>query len=154
MAIALVGSSVRARRWSICVALCLSGLSCGGGGGSGNYPASTGAPGASTASGANVTDIVVDAGPAGVSSDVNVLFATVTVCVPGDTTSCETIDHIQVDTGSYGLRILAPALTLSLPVQKAASGDALLECAQFVGGYHSRGIFDACRSLSGHQRHL
>ena len=27
---------------------------------------------------------------------------------------CQTIDHIQVDTGSYGLRILAPVLTLTL----------------------------------------
>ena len=134
MVIALGGLGARARRWSLCAALCLSGLSCGGGG-SGDSPASASAPGGSTPSGANVTDVVVDAGPTGASPDVNTLFATVTVCIPGDTTSCQTIDHIQVDTGSYGLRILASVLTVSLPVQKTASGDALLECTQFVDGY-------------------
>jgi hypothetical protein len=78
---------------------------------------------------------VVDAGPTSTSPDVNTLFTTVTVCVPGSTTSCQTIDHIQVDTASFGLRILAPVLTLSLPVQTAANGASLLECTQFVDGY-------------------
>ncbi|MHB8722292.1 MAG: DUF3443 domain-containing protein [Steroidobacteraceae bacterium] len=84
--------------------------------------------------GANVASVVVDAGPAG-TSDVNTLFIAVTVCVPGSTTSCQTIDHIQVDTASYGLRILAPVLTLSLPVQSMTNGDSLVECTQFVDGY-------------------
>jgi hypothetical protein len=81
-----------------------------------------------------VANIVVDAGPTSTSPDVNTLFTTVTVCVPG-TASCQTIDHIQVDTASYGLRVLAPVLTLSLPVQTAANGASLLECTQFVDGY-------------------
>jgi hypothetical protein len=125
-----------ARRWrlGLCAALCMPALSCGGGG-NGSSLASTGAPGASAPSGANVVDLVVDAGPTSTSPDVNTLFTTVTLCVPGSTTSCQTIDHIQVDTASYGLRLLAPVLTLSLPVNSAANGDSLIECTQFVDGY-------------------
>ena len=57
------------------------------------------------------------------------------VCAPGSTTNCQTIDHIQVDTGSYGLRILAPVLTVSLPVVTLSSGSSLVECTQFLDGY-------------------
>ena len=81
----------------------------------------------------NVVPVVADAGPSG--NSVNTLFTTITVCVPGSTTNCQTIDHIQIDTGSYGLRLLAPALTLTLPIQQAADGNALLECVNFVDGY-------------------
>jgi Protein of unknown function (DUF3443) len=127
---------VLARAWrvALCASVCLSVLSCGGGGsvaslGSGG----SGSSGGSTPS-SNVVSVVVDAGPTSTSPDVNTLFTTVTVCVP-DTTSCQTIDHIQVDTGSFGLRILAPVLTLSLPVQTLTNGAALLECTPFVDGY-------------------
>ena len=127
---AIFGAGKRARAWrvGVCGALCLPVLSCGGGGG-GSLSAASSAP-----TGSNVAGIVVDAGPTSTSPDVNTLFTTVTVCVPG-TASCQTIDHIQVDTASYGLRLLAPVLTLSLPVQTAANGASLLECTQFVDGY-------------------
>jgi hypothetical protein len=106
----------------------LSSLSCGGGG------SSAGSSGTGAAAAApNVVAVIVDAGPN--KNSVNTLFATVTVCVPGGTTECQTIDHIQVDTGSYGLRILAPVLTLSLPVTAASDGNSLVECTQFVDGY-------------------
>ena len=95
---------------------------------------------------------MVDAGPAG-TSDVNTLFTTVTVCVPGSTTSCQTIDHIQVDTASYGLRILAPALTLSLPVQIMTNGDSLVECTQFVDGYSWGPVALADVQISGETAH-
>jgi hypothetical protein len=123
-----VGTWTRAWRVGVCAALCLPALSCGGGGGGSLSPAS------SAPTGSNVAGIVVDAGPTSTSPDVNTLFTTVTVCVPG-TASCQIIDHIQVDTASFGLRILAPVLTLSLPVQTAANGASLLECTQFVDGY-------------------
>jgi hypothetical protein len=123
----LTGAPARALRWGLCAAWCLSMLSCGGGDGK---PVNSTTP----APAANVASIVVDGGPSG-ANDVNTLFATVTVCSPGSTTNCQTIDHIQVDTGSYGLRILAPVLTLSLPVQTAANGGSLVECTQFVGAY-------------------
>jgi hypothetical protein len=128
----LSSTSARALRFGGCVILCLSALSCGGGGGG---PAtSTGSSGGSMPA-ANVVSVVVDAGPTSTRSDVNTLFTTVTVCVPGSTTSCQTIDHVQVDTASFGLRLLAPVLTVSLPVQTTSSGGSLLECTQFVDGY-------------------
>ena len=75
----------------------------------------------------NSVPLIVDAGPAGLLlRSANVAFASVTVCVPG-TNNCQTIDHVDVDTGSYGLRILQSALTLPL----AQEGN-LVECAQFV----------------------
>jgi hypothetical protein len=117
----------RAWRLGLCAAGCLSILSCGGG---------DGTPAGSTSSvtqAANVASIVVDGGPTG-ANDVNTLFVSVKLCIPGSS-NCQTIDHIQVDTASYGLRILAPVLTLSLPVQTLTSGDSLVECTQFVDGY-------------------
>jgi hypothetical protein len=83
----------------------------------------------------NVVSVSVSGGPAELSSPaVNALYTTVTVCVPG-TTTCQTIDNIEVDTGSYGLRILAPVLTLSLPVATTSTGSALAECTVFVDDY-------------------
>jgi hypothetical protein len=84
----------------------------------------------------NVLGVVVNAGPAALTSpSVNALYTTVTVCVPGSATQCQSIDNILVDTGSYGLRLLAPALSLSLPVAAASDGNALVECVVFADGY-------------------
>jgi hypothetical protein len=80
----------------------------------------------------NVVDVAVTGGPN--SNNVNVLYTTVMVCLPG-TSTCQTIDNIQVDTGSYGLRILAPVLTLTFPVATLSNGSALVECTSFVDGY-------------------
>jgi hypothetical protein len=125
---------LRALRMGLGVALCVSAISCGGGGGSGT---STTPPPPAPA--VNTTSVIVDQGPTdangNVVGSVNTLFTSVTVCVPGSTTSCQTIDHIQVDTGSYGLRLLAPVLTLTLPVQTLSNGNSLVECTQFVDGY-------------------
>ena len=59
----------------------------------------------------NVVNAIVDQGPSrfgsGQQAAVNIMYVKVTVCVPGSTTTCQTIDHVQVDTGSQGLRILA-----------------------------------------------
>jgi hypothetical protein len=103
-------------------------VSCGGGGGGASV-----APTPAPTNPSNVVSVIVDAGPN--NSSVNTLYTTVTVCVPGSTTSCQTIDHVQVDTGSNGLRLLSSVLTLSLPVTMASDGNSLLECTQFVGAY-------------------
>jgi Protein of unknown function (DUF3443) len=121
--------------WRGCaLLLCLAMISCSGGGDtpSGGSTSTSSGTGTVTTS-ANVTSVTVSAGPAGVNA-INTLYTTVTVCVPG-TTTCQTIDNIQVDTGSYGLRILSQVLTLSLPVATAASGGGLVECTEFVDGY-------------------
>lgn len=121
---------------------------CGGGGGgtptgSAPPPAPAPAPAPSPSPSppppqlaANSIPIVVDRGTDG--SAFNSAFATVTVCAPG-TTTCQTIDHILVDTGSYGLRLAAsvldPAVAAALPAVTTPGGAAAGECAHFVDGY-------------------
>lgn len=80
----------------------------------------------------NVQPISVNAGPT--FSYVDGAFTTVTICVPGSTTQCQTISGILVDTGSSGLRILSSALTVALPQQTDSSGNAVAECAVFSDG--------------------
>lgn len=127
--------------------LMLSAISCGGGGGGGSSPASgSSSGGGSVTPTSNVADLVVDGGPSG--TGVNTLFTTVTICIPGSA-ECQTIDHIQVDTGSYGLRILGSVLTLSLPVTKASDGNSLVECTQFVDGYSWGPVASADLKVSG-----
>src|SRR5271166_96167 len=77
----------------------------------------------------NVAPLIVDAGPNGLSPpDVDVPFVTITICVPG-TQTCQTIDHVEVDTGSSGLRVVSSVLTIPLPQQN------LDECLVFADGY-------------------
>jgi hypothetical protein len=104
---------------------CLGG--CGGGGGNGGNSPPPSTP-------QNVQSITVDAGPASIP---NLPFITITICAPGSSSNCETIDHIEVDTGSTGLRILSSVLSasLSLPQQQDASGSPVVECVQFVDGF-------------------
>ena len=125
-------ASMRALRAGLGLIFCLSALSCGGGG------ANLGPPAPPSPTGNNVVSVIVDAGPLPTTNaTVNTLYTSVTVCFPGNATNCQTIDHIEVDTGSYGLRILAPVMnaTLNLPVQLASSGNSLVQCTQFVIGY-------------------
>jgi len=82
----------------------------------------------------NVQPVIVDAGPlvnGQLVGDANILFTTVTICVPG-TTTCQTIDHIAVDTGSSGVRILASQLTLTLPSSTDTSGNPIGNCVQYA----------------------
>ncbi len=85
----------------------------------------------------NIAPVVIDSGPAGVNNIVNVPFVSVTLCRPG-TSTCQTIDHVLLDTGSSGLRIIAPGVLdpdLALPAVTGAGGNAIGECALFVSGY-------------------
>lgn len=82
----------------------------------------------------NVAAAIVKSGPAG-SNSVNTLYTSVTLCIPGSTTSCQTIDDIEIDTQSSGLRIFASVLTLALPAKLNANGSTLVECAQFADGF-------------------
>lgn len=92
---------------------------------------------------ANNLRVVVEDGPHGfsLSANANVLYATVTVCVPGGTpgnpADCQTIDHVQVDTGSVGLRVLASKVqSLNLPKVQLSQGPVTeaWECFPFVIG--------------------
>jgi Protein of unknown function (DUF3443) len=121
---------------------------CGGGGssssnGGGSTSGGGGTGGTQTISPPgppNVESIYVDAGPselqAANEATVNTPYVTIEICVP-NTSTCQTIDHIEVDTGSVGLRIISEALSISLPAvtdSGSASGHPLAECLQFADG--------------------
>jgi len=101
---------------------------CGGGGGGtstttgsssgGTTTTSSGSTTTSSSGGtttpvSNTTPIVIDAGPAalnvgsGAYTATNIPYITITVCAPGSTSNCQTIDHVLLDTGSTGLRLEA-----------------------------------------------
>jgi hypothetical protein len=83
----------------------------------------------------NRVALTVDAGPEPqVFTAINQAFTTVTVCVP-NTTTCQTIDHVLVDTASSGLRLLSSVLTIPLPQQNDSLGNPLDECMVFLNGY-------------------
>ncbi|MFM0500077.1 DUF3443 domain-containing protein [Paraburkholderia caffeinilytica] len=119
----------------------------GGGGGSGGSGSSSSSGTTSLSAGPTVTNtspspqvvaanavrVTVDSG---VSNVPNMPFVSITICAPG-TTQCQTIDHILVDTGSWGVRVFASQLpaSMTLPQQKDASGNLVAECMQFFDGY-------------------
>jgi hypothetical protein len=70
-------------------------------------------------------------------------YVTVTVCVPG-TTNCTAIDHVLLDTGSFGLRVFSSALgSLPLPPHSINGSSAISECASFLNTYAWGSIKDA-----------
>jgi Protein of unknown function (DUF3443) len=80
----------------------------------------------------------------------NMLQTSVTICVPG-TSTCQTIDNIQVDTGSQGLRILASALapTLLLASVTTSAGSTAASCTVFGSGYTWGSVRTADVRLAG-----
>jgi Protein of unknown function (DUF3443) len=123
-------------------------------GGSSNSSTSSG--GGSNAAN-NVQTITVNAGPtAGTNRrSINEAFTSVMVCAPGSTSNCQTISGILVDTGSPGLRILSSALTLSLPQQTGAGGNAVVECLPFVDGFTWGPVQTADLTIAGeHAKNL
>jgi len=83
----------------------------------------------------NTLPLVINSGPpSAAGSVVNVSYVTVTVCVPG-TSDCQTIDYVDVDTGSTGLRILSSALKTKLPAQTSTKGTPVASCYGFAGGF-------------------
>jgi hypothetical protein len=156
-------------RWLGALALAAVLGACGGGGGDGTPAAasssttttagttSTGTPSAGALPSApadlpvaaNVLPVTLDRGTDG--SALNAPFVSVTVCVPG-TQNCTTIDHVLVDTGSFGLRVEASALgALGLPAATATGGGALAECASFASGYTWGSVRSADVRLAGQQ---
>lgn len=102
---------------------------CGGGGGGSGIASSNGLA-------ANAMRVTVDAGPAGTGYNVNRLYADVTICQAGNSRLCQTIDHVLVDTGSTGLRLLSTVLNPALNLGRITglTGFPVLNCAQFVDG--------------------
>ncbi|WP_415774067.1 DUF3443 domain-containing protein [Paraburkholderia sp. J8-2] len=109
-----------------------SGSSGGSGSGGSAVPSPTQQPTASTA--ANTVAVTVNSGLTGTLP--NIPTVSVTICKAG-TSTCETVDNVQVDTASFGLRLLASALPNvlnSLPTT-TVSGGTLAECTAFADGF-------------------
>lgn len=107
-------------------------LLCQCGGGSSALPISPGGTGGAVVTEPNMLALSVDPGPQNVGY-TNGLFASATLCVPG-TSMCQTFDHLLVDTGSVGVRVLESELALALPAVTNADGQPLAECTPFVDG--------------------
>ncbi|CAE6831373.1 hypothetical protein R69927_04708 [Paraburkholderia domus] len=146
--------------WGALVALGLTLSACGGGSdgngskNSGSIPWSAdpdwikkpdgsgnaGNSGNTSSNGSNTVPIRVDNS----MGSINMLSATITVCVPGaqGTSQCTTVDRMLVDTGSVGVRIMAsalPTLGSQLLTQVGAVDDAsgvapIAECMPFGSG--------------------
>jgi Protein of unknown function (DUF3443). len=101
---------------------------------------SSGNSGNTPNNGSNTVSIRVDNSMGG----INMLSATITVCVPGTqgASQCTTVDRMLVDTGSVGVRIMAsalPTLASQLLTQVGAVDDAsgvapIAECMPFGSG--------------------
>jgi len=130
----------------LCVLIVLGSLGlatgCSGGGG-GQTPV-----GVPTGGTNNVLSIAVDGGPNPSQNGIyaNGVFAKATICAPGSTSNCVTVDHLLVDTGSFGLRVLQSEVTsLNLP-----QIGGLYECVQFGDGSNVWGpVVNSSVTLAG-----
>ena len=84
----------------------------------------------------NTQPIQVGAGPSG--NDVNALFTSINICMPG-TSTCQTISNVLVDTGSSGVRLLASQVTLPLPQLNDASNHPIGNCIAFADNSYAWG---------------
>ncbi|MDB5705633.1 MAG: Heavy-chain fibroin [Sphingomonas bacterium] len=146
---------------ALLAALSLAGCS----GGSGSSPTPTPSPSPTSTPTpapspvANTATVTLDAGPAALGvgpngyAAFNEPYVTVTICAPGSTTTCQTIDHIILDTGSVGLRIiqpvLDPGLLAALPAETDGSGNAVGECYQYVNSYAFGSVRKADFAIAG-----
>src|ERR1035437_281945 len=137
---------------AVLLGLLLSLISACSGGSSGGGNVSNGGstpPSPSQITSKNVIPVTVDLGQSG--NAVNQLFASVTLCQPGSTTQCQTIDHVLVDTGSTGLRVFSAAIpaTMNLGRLTGPGGLPLLNCAQFIDTTYAWGPVAAADVVLG-----
>lgn len=96
-------------------------------------PATSGNTGSTTL---NTVALTVDGGPQAATGQLNHAYVTIKVCASG-TTQCANIDHVLVDTGSSGLRLVRSVLTtagVTLSAATDAQGQTVEECMTFGGG--------------------
>jgi Protein of unknown function (DUF3443) len=101
----------------------------------------------------NLMTINVDSGPVPSIQAHNIPYVSVKLCAHGSSGNCQTIDHVLVDTGSTGLRILASAITPTLLnelTQNTISNASLAECMQFFDGYTWGSVRSADVILGSH----
>jgi hypothetical protein len=121
------------------LAVVAAGLAGGCGGTSHPSTTSTTAGTNSSNGSGNVLAITVDGGPtahqSGGSLYENAAFASASICAPGSTSNCVTIDHLLVDTGSVGLRVFDTEVSsLGLSTLKGSNGSPAYDCVSFVDG--------------------
>jgi hypothetical protein len=98
---------------------------------------STSAGGAPPPPVVNTMTVIVDTGPAADPGQTNLPYVTVKVCAAGSATQCTNIDHVLLDTGSWGLRLVRSVLTtgkVTLSSETDAQGQVIEECVKFGGG--------------------
>lgn len=103
---------------------------------------------------ANSVAVVVDGGPLISGKSINAIntpYVSITVCVPGSSTQCQTIDHILLDTGSIGLRIISSAFAANvpLPAMLNTEGRPIAECTKFADGYSWGSVKQADLRMAG-----
>ncbi|GAC1518689.1 MAG: DUF3443 domain-containing protein [Collimonas sp.] len=148
--------TMRFLTYLLCLFCSLLLLACGGGGSdSSSTPAPITQPQPQPQATQNVQTLVLDSGPLTASGQsvgaVNSPYVTLTICQPGSTTQCQTIDHILVDTGSSGLRIMSSVLAgnTALPSVTSANGNPVAECARFADGYSWGSVKQADLRIAG-----
>jgi hypothetical protein len=70
----------------------------------------------------------------------NNAYASATICAPGSTSNCVTVDNLLVDTGASGLRVLDSAIaSLNLPTVNASNGSPAYDCVSYANGQYMWG---------------
>lgn len=102
--------------------------------------ATTGCGTATNIGSGNVAPLYVDGLPCVPADypDWNQPYTNVKICAPGSTTNCQVFDHIIVDSGSDGLRLVASTVKsglLSAMPSVTSSGRPIAECEQYVSSF-------------------
>jgi hypothetical protein len=100
----------------------------------------------------NTLTVTVDSGPAAATGAINHVYVTVKVCTAGSQTQCASIDHVLLDTGSWGLRLVGSVLTangVALGTETDGQNLAIEECVTFGGGQTWGPVALADVSLAG-----
>jgi hypothetical protein len=123
---------------------------CGGGSANNNNNTLNGGSGGASA---NSVSLSVGPGPSDMTNPAggyaNILFASISICEPGGS-NCSTIDHLLVDTGSSGLRILKSEIPSSISLPAITSnGNNVFECLPFVQSYAWGSVVKADLQMAG-----
>jgi hypothetical protein len=100
----------------------------------------------------NTLAVTVDTGPAAATGAFNHAYVTVKLCAAGSKTQCASIDHVLLDTGSWGLRLVGSVLKangVALAAETDGQGLAIEECVTFGGGQTWGPVALADVSLAG-----
>jgi hypothetical protein len=100
----------------------------------------------------NTLTLTVDTGPSAAAGQINHAYVTIKVCASGSQTQCASIDHILLDTGSSGLRLVRSVLVaggVTLAAETDAQGQAIEECMTFSGGQTWGPVASADLTLAG-----